>query len=118
MEIRALTGFDKNTRERYGRSYTPLNGTCNTYSMGNIIVKSPYSDLTDQQWTAMSAQERINYSRNRETSPKETTKDSPLVEDGSSAMFIERGQEGSKGKNILKIAGAIASAYLLYKIIK
>jgi len=27
MEIRALTGFNEQTRRRYGRSYTPLNGT-------------------------------------------------------------------------------------------
>jgi len=27
MEIRALTGFDLETRQQYGRSYTPLNGT-------------------------------------------------------------------------------------------
>jgi len=26
MEIRALTGFNEQTRKRYGRSYTPLNG--------------------------------------------------------------------------------------------
>lgn len=26
MEIRALTGFNEQTRRRYGRSYTPLNG--------------------------------------------------------------------------------------------
>jgi len=29
MEIRALTGFDMQTRQEYGRSYTPLNG-CKT----------------------------------------------------------------------------------------
>lgn len=29
MEIRALTGFNKQTRQQYGRQYTPLNGTKN-----------------------------------------------------------------------------------------
>jgi len=27
MEIRALTGFNRQTRQQYGRQYTPLNGT-------------------------------------------------------------------------------------------
>jgi len=27
MEIRALTGFNTQTRQQYGRQYTPLNGT-------------------------------------------------------------------------------------------
>jgi hypothetical protein len=28
MQIRALTGFDSQTLEKYGRSYSPMNGTC------------------------------------------------------------------------------------------
>jgi len=28
MEIRALTGFNEQTRRRYGRSYSPINGNC------------------------------------------------------------------------------------------
>ena len=120
MEIRALTGFDKNTRERYGRSYTPLNGTCNNCSMGNlIIIESPYPELTDLEWTKMSAQNRINYGRNRETKPTERVKnDSPLVEDSSKAIYIYKGEQKNKSNKALKIAGAIAGAYLLYKIIK
>jgi len=39
MEIRALTGFDMQTRKEYGRSYTPLNG-CNTI-LGNIDITKP-----------------------------------------------------------------------------
>lgn len=30
MEIRALTGFNEDTRKQYGRQYTPLNGTTKT----------------------------------------------------------------------------------------
>ena len=60
MEIRALTGFDETVRKKYGRSYSPLSG---------IGAISPYEDLTDEQWTAMSAQEKINYGRNIESGP-------------------------------------------------
>ena len=35
MEIRALTGFDLETRQRYGRSYTPLNGTNTLLGLGS-----------------------------------------------------------------------------------
>jgi len=34
MEIRALTGFDLETRQQYGRSYTPLNGTNTLLGLG------------------------------------------------------------------------------------
>jgi hypothetical protein len=37
MEIRALTGFNEETRRRYGRSYSPLNGTKNI-SLGSPNV--------------------------------------------------------------------------------
>ena len=34
MEIRALTGFNEQTRRRYGRSYSPLNGTRTCTALG------------------------------------------------------------------------------------
>jgi hypothetical protein len=35
MEIRALTGFNEQTRRRYGRSYSPLNGTRTCTALGS-----------------------------------------------------------------------------------
>lgn len=40
MEIRALTGFDMETREQFGRSYSPLSG-CNP-ALGAIGSQVPY----------------------------------------------------------------------------
>jgi len=37
MEIRALTGFNEQTRRRYGRSYSPLNGTRTCTALGSPI---------------------------------------------------------------------------------
>ncbi len=45
MEIRALTGFNKSTREQYGRSYTPLNGMKKT-ALGSPIGFMYYSQDT------------------------------------------------------------------------
>ena len=38
MEIRALTGFDLETRQQYGRSYTPLNGTNTLLGLGSQSI--------------------------------------------------------------------------------
>ena len=40
MEIRALTGFDMETRQQFGRSYSPLSG-CNP-ALGAIGSQVPY----------------------------------------------------------------------------
>lgn len=37
MEIRALTGFNEQTRRKYGRSYSPLNGTRTCTALGSPI---------------------------------------------------------------------------------
>ena len=107
MEIRALTGFDETVRKKYGRSYSPLSG---------IGAISPYEDLTDEQWTAMSAQEKINYGRNIESGPAE-------AEDQTKEFFIENyksvvDKKINKYVKPLLIAGGIAGAILLYKKFK
>ncbi len=107
MEIRALTGFNESTRRRYGRSYSPLSG------MG---ATSPYEDLTDEQWTEMSAQERINYGRNRQSGPT-------LEDDQTKELIIENYQSVvdkkiNKYVKPLLIAGGIAGAILLYRKFK
>ena len=106
MEIRALTGFNESIRRRYGRSYSPLNGLFGT---------SPYEGLTDEQWSAMTAQERINYSRNNQSKPKG-------IEDPSKEFYIERPDLQAKERNKyvkpLLIIGGIAGAILLYKKFK
>ena len=38
MEIRALTGFNTQTRKQYGRQYTPLNGTLTALGSPNVGV--------------------------------------------------------------------------------
>ncbi len=38
MEIRALTGFNRQTRQQYGRQYTPLNGTLTALGSPNVGV--------------------------------------------------------------------------------
>ena len=43
MEIRALTGFNEQTRRRYGRSYSPLNGTRSCTALGSPIGKFDFS---------------------------------------------------------------------------
>ena len=43
MEIRALTGFNEQTRRRYGRSYSPLNGTRTCTALGSPIGQFDFS---------------------------------------------------------------------------
>ena len=65
MEIRALTGFDMQTRQEYGRSYTPLNG-CKTLlgaisgdSIEEVLVKDP--NTGKKKWlTVENAQQLID----------------------------------------------------------
>ncbi len=42
MEIRALTGFNEQTRKRYGRSYSPLNGTRTCTALGSPMGVLPF----------------------------------------------------------------------------
>lgn len=98
MEIRALTGFDKNTRERYGRSYTPLNGTCNA-GLGNIDVSTVNlpSRTAGQSLDTFKVQD---FSPN--VPPMEAAKE-PVVK---------------KFKTPLMVAGGLIAAYLIYKKFK
>ena len=41
MEIRALTGFNEQTRRQYGRSYSPLNGTRTCTALGSPMGVLP-----------------------------------------------------------------------------
>ena len=43
MEIRALTGFNEQTRRKYGRSYSPLNGTRSCTALGSPIGQFDFS---------------------------------------------------------------------------
>ena len=42
MEIRALTGFNEQTRRQYGRSYSPLNGTRTCTALGSPMGVLPF----------------------------------------------------------------------------
>ena len=76
MEIRALTGFDKSTREQYGRSYTPLNGTNTLLGMGNV--------MTPQQ-----IKERFNISVNPAGEVVDTFVISPLLFVKGKLLIVE-----------------------------
>lgn len=88
-------------------------------NIGQIIIESPYEDLTDQQWTSMSAQERINYSRNRETTSTETTTEEAIIDEDLSVMEIANSiKKDVKIRNIiLAVTGGVA-AFFLYKKFK
>ena len=62
MEIRALTGFNEQTRKRYGRSYSPLNGTRTCTALG-----SPMGILPED----FSFQDYINQTNNPELPKQE-----------------------------------------------
>jgi len=88
-------------------------------NIGQIIIESPYKDLTDQDWTSMSAQERINYSRNRETTSTETTTEEAIIDEDLSVMEISNSiKKDVKIRNIiLAVTGGVA-AFFLYKKFK
>jgi len=44
MEIRALTGFNEESRTRYGRSYSPLNGYTILGAIGSQQVEEDTSE--------------------------------------------------------------------------
>jgi len=79
-------------------------------NLGQIIIESPYEDLTDQEWTSMSAQERINYSRNSEEA---------IIDEDLSVMEIANSiKKDVKIRNIiLAVTGGVA-AFFLYKKFK
>lgn len=88
MEIRALTGFEKSTREQYGRSYTPLNG-------GNTLLGVYYP-------------EEGNFYSQELTKPNDT-----FVPAGQNPnnFFV-------RYRKPLLVAGGIVAAFLLYKKFK
>jgi hypothetical protein len=105
MEIRALTGFDKSTREQYGRSYTPLNGTNTLLGMGNV--------MTPQQ-----IKERFNIS----VTPAGEVVDTFNTIDDLNKKFVPANQNPNnffvRYKKPLLVAGGIVAAFLLYKKFK
>ncbi len=88
-------------------------------NLGQITIESPYEDLTDQEWTSMSAQERINYGRNREMSKSETTTEEAIIDEDLSIMEITNSiKKDVKTRNlIIAVAGGVA-AFFLYKKFK
>jgi len=115
MEIRALTGFDKATRQQYGRSYTPLNGG-NTL-LGNVMQNTPSNLSTEQQATLM---ERFNITSTPSGQAVETftaTVD-PNAPRAATAPSLQKQNFFKKYQKPLIVAGGIVAAYLLYKRFK
>ncbi len=115
MEIRALTGFDKKTREQYGRSYTPLNGTDTLLGMGNMYT--PTMTVSEQA----SALEKFG------VSPTKTATEEIVATDTFSAEANPSVSQSSpnvktnffeKYKKPLMVAGGVVAAFLIYKQIK
>lgn len=99
MEIRALTGFDKNTRERYGRSYTPLNGNCNA-GLGSFAT---LEDSIVQSNDGKTLEEKLAM---YDVKPK-----------SNQTLFVAP-KPIKKFKTPLLVAGGLLAAYLIYKKFK
>jgi len=115
MEIRALTGFEKSTREQYGRSYTPLNGG-NTL-LGNVFQNTTSNISTEQQAKLM---ERFNITSTPSGKAVETftaTVD-PNAPTAATASSLQKQNFFEKYKKPLLVAGGIVAAFLLYKRFK
>jgi hypothetical protein len=100
MEIRALTGFDKSTRERYGRSYTPLNGTCNA-GLGS------FATLEDSI---------VQFNNGKMLEEKLAMYDVKPKSDETNATAASKPIK--KFKTPLLVAGGLLAAYLIYKKFK
>ncbi len=115
MEIRALTGFDKATRQQYGRTYTPLNGG-NTL-LGNVMQNTPSNLSTEQQAKLM---EKFNITSTPSGQPVETFTAivDPNAPRAATAPSVEMKNFFEKYKKPLIAVGGIVAAYLLYKRFK
>ena len=104
MEIRALTGFEKSTREQYGRSYTPLNGG-NTL-LGNV----QQSELL----------ERFNITTTPSGQSLETFTTKELTQPDNRSVPASQNPNNwyVRYKKPLLVAGGIVAAFLLYKRFK
>ena len=107
MEIRALTGFEKSTREQYGRSYTPLNGTNTLLGLGNV--------MTPQQ-----IQERFNISVTSAGDAVDRFTTVPVTQPDNRPVPSSQNPNNwyVRYKKPLLVAGGIVAAFLLYKKFK
>jgi len=138
MEIRALTGFDSQTLQKYGRSYSPLNGHCSPgiggfsipYTIPSYIPpqqiemldpttgkKKLFSVANIQQLISLISQGFMLFSTikggtgsTEVQGPKPTQKQIDTRSEGTSLSFA--------GINITTLVGVVIIAALLTKIIK
>jgi len=114
MEIRALTGFDKKTREQYGRSYTPLNGTDTLLGMGNMYT--PTMTVSEQA----SALEKFGVTPTADVVATETivAQANPNANQAATEPAVKMKNFFEKYKKPLMVAGGVVAAFLIYKQIK
>lgn len=115
MEIRALTGFDKKTREQYGRSYTPLNGTHTLLGMGNMTFAPTMTESEQAE-----ALKKFGVEPTGEVVATETIF-APIDTNANQAATeppVKMKNFFEKYKKPLMVAGGVVAAFLIYKQFK
>ncbi len=111
MEIRALTGFDKATREQYGRSYTPLNG-------GNTLLGNVASNISPEQQAKLMEKFNLKSTPNFQAVETFTATVDPNAPRAATAPSLQKQNFFEKYKKPLIAVGGIVAAYLIYKRFK
>ena len=121
MEIRALTGFSEETRRKYGRTYSPLNGVHTLLGVGEIdyfeyLSKNPEAKkgVNEDGTIFYELGDFIYYSNGRKASKitKEMSNYDPKEGRrgfGKNSKFI---------KPVLYTVGGLTALYIVSKLLK
>ena len=141
MEIRALTGFNEQTRRQYGRSYSPLNGTRNCTALGsplksygvdfNIPTQVTLPSYIPQQKIEMLD---VNTGRKKIFTVENIEELTELIKSGFALFSVLRGGRGTgvtvnnpsprppappktAGLNVTTAVAGLVGAYLIFSLL-
>ena len=138
MEIRALTGFNRQTRQQYGRQYTPLNGTLT--ALGSPMGKFDFSflDYVNQTNNPTLPKQTVETIDPKTGQKKFFTVDNinaiaELIKQGFQIFSQVKGNKGEvivvkesksdikppkqAGMQVVSVLGGLVGAYLLFSLL-
>ncbi len=142
MEIRALTGFNTQTRQQYGRQYTPLNGTLTALgspSVGILPKEVDFGVNTQIKLPSYIPQQKIEMLDPQTGKKKWFTVDNinaltSLIQQGFKIFGDLKGGRGERvvvvkqsksdiqppkqaGMQVVSVLGGLVGAYLLFSLL-